>query len=148
MLLVQCGGTIDKDYPSGNHGYAFDITDSAAVSWARGAVPCTLSVRCRRELLHTNLFTFFSFSSPFFSFTHSSFLFGSLSFARRRTAFPPNSKARILTAIAPAGGFELAEVCKKDSLEMTDEDRANLLKLCQTTSHTKILITHGTSTMV
>lgn len=40
-------------------------------------------------------------------------------------------QARILTAIAPAGGFELAEVCKKDSLEMTDEDRASLLKLCK-----------------
>ncbi len=34
-----------------------------------------------------------------------------------------------------------------DSLEMTDEDRALILKSCQTTKESCIVITHGTDTM-
>ena len=36
----------------------------------------------------------------------------------------------------------------KDSLEMSDEDRAMILDKCQTTSAKRIVITHGTDTMV
>ena len=36
----------------------------------------------------------------------------------------------------------------KDSLEMSDEDRAMILDKCQTTSAQRIVITHGTDTMV
>jgi L-asparaginase len=35
-----------------------------------------------------------------------------------------------------------------DSLEMTDEDRARIVERCRQTSESRILITHGTDTMV
>ncbi len=36
----------------------------------------------------------------------------------------------------------------KDSLDMNDNDRATILEKCKTTKEEKILITHGTDTMV
>lgn len=44
--------------------------------------------------------------------------------------------------------YEIHEVVRKDSLYMTDEDRAMLRKLIEADSHRLILITHGTDSMV
>jgi len=85
--LIQCGGTIDKDYPSPLHGYAFEITNAA-----------------------------------------SERILGKVS-----TAYPVSS---------------VTTVCRKDSLEMTEEDRDKLREVCKESKYSKVLITHGTSTMV
>ncbi|ESO85379.1 hypothetical protein LOTGIDRAFT_107864, partial [Lottia gigantea] len=39
-------------------------------------------------------------------------------------------------------------VCKKDSQEITDDDRKILLETCRISKEKKILITHGTDTMI
>jgi L-asparaginase len=44
--------------------------------------------------------------------------------------------------------IDLELLMLKDSLEMTDEDRDRLSKACNTSVEPKILITHGTDTMV
>ncbi len=44
--------------------------------------------------------------------------------------------------------IELEQVMLLDSLEMTDENRQTILKACKNTSQDKILITHGTDTIV
>ena len=43
--------------------------------------------------------------------------------------------------------FEIRSVMRKDSLEMTDEDRQSLYRIICDTEHEKIIITHGTDTM-
>lgn len=43
---------------------------------------------------------------------------------------------------------ELIEVCRKDSLELTDEDRAQIKRHIENSETDRILITHGTDTMV
>jgi len=40
------------------------------------------------------------------------------------------------------------EVCRKDSLELTDEDRSALKRCIDSLSASKVLVTHGTDTMV
>jgi len=42
--------------------------------------------------------------------------------------------------------FEHIEICKKDSLDMTDEDRQSVVDACDT--DIPILITHGTDTII
>ena len=42
----------------------------------------------------------------------------------------------------------IKQVLFKDSLEMSDADRQLILKACEQSSETKILITHGTDTIV
>jgi L-asparaginase len=42
---------------------------------------------------------------------------------------------------------ELISLFRKDSLEITDEDRLKIREACQNTTHRQILITHGTDTM-
>ena len=44
--------------------------------------------------------------------------------------------------------FEVQSLLRKDSLEMTDEDRARVREAVQPDSHQRILITHGTDTMI
>lgn len=56
--------------------------------------------------------------------------------------------ARVVAEAKLAAGFELVTVCKKDSLEMTDEDRAELARVVAAAAQRKVLVTHGTSTMV
>lgn len=87
IQLVQCGGTIDKDYPSALHGFAFEITEAA-------------SARILKNIA---------------------------------TAYPVSS---------------VRTVCRKDSLEMTEDDREKLREVCEQSNHYRLLITHGTSTMV
>lgn len=44
--------------------------------------------------------------------------------------------------------YEIESLFKKDSLDMTDEDRQLIKKACEKTAANKILITHGTDTMI
>ncbi len=43
--------------------------------------------------------------------------------------------------------FRVVEVCRKDSLELTEEDRADIARHAAEASETRIVITHGTDTM-
>lgn len=43
--------------------------------------------------------------------------------------------------------LEIQQLCLKDSLEMTDQDRAQILEACRSSAHQQIIITHGTDTM-
>ncbi|MDX1634787.1 MAG: asparaginase domain-containing protein [Marinobacter sp.] len=44
-------------------------------------------------------------------------------------------------------GYVIAGLMRKDSLELTDEDRANIRQAVADCTHDRILITHGTDTM-
>ncbi len=44
--------------------------------------------------------------------------------------------------------ISVQQLMMKDSLDMTDEDREIIVKACKTTKAEKIVITHGTDTMV
>lgn len=85
ILIIQTGGTIDKDYPKTNKGYAFEIDEPAV----------------KRVL--ENAFTGFE--------------------------------------------YEVVSLLKKDSLEITDEDRFYLKNYIQDSLANKILISHGSDTM-
>lgn len=88
ILFLQTGGSIDKDYPTGedDHGYTFVIT------------------------------------TPAFK--------------------------RILGNVKPSFDYETQTVLQKDSLDITDEDRQKILEACQESPIDKIIITHGTDTML
>eukprot|EP00057_Strongylocentrotus_purpuratus_P034164 XP_794170.2 PREDICTED: uncharacterized protein LOC589437 isoform X1 [Strongylocentrotus purpuratus] len=86
VLVIQTGGTIDKDYPKRKGGYAFEIGKSAA----RGIIE------------------------------------------------QHNVPLR----------FRYETVCRKDSQDITDEDRLKLLTVCNDCSEKLILITHGTDTLL
>lgn len=55
---------------------------------------------------------------------------------------------RILSKVNPNFEFEILPLLQKDSLDITDEDREKIRKACEETDATKIVITHGTDTMV
>ena len=88
ILFIQTGGSIDKDYPTGddNDGYGFVI------------------------------------AQPTFE--------------------------RILSYIKPSFEFQTRTVLKKDSLDITDEDRLMILNACREAKNTRIVITHGTDTIL
>ncbi len=86
ILIIQTGGTIDKDYPQKNKGYAFEIDAPAA--------------------------------------------------------------ARILENAEPGFQYEINSLLKKDSLDITDKDRAIIKALCEQADLAKIIITHGSDTLV
>ncbi|MBT4088787.1 MAG: asparaginase [Deltaproteobacteria bacterium] len=44
--------------------------------------------------------------------------------------------------------YQIASICHKDSLEMSDEDRGTIRDEILKDDHTHILITHGTDTMI
>ncbi len=54
----------------------------------------------------------------------------------------------ILSAMNVAFEFEVQEICRKDSLEITDQDRQTLRDAIEASDAHHILITHGTDTMV
>lgn len=56
--------------------------------------------------------------------------------------------ANILTAMNVNFEFEVKEICRKDSLELTDLDREQLKASIESSDANHILITHGTDTMV
>jgi L-asparaginase len=86
LLLIQTGGTIDKDYPKSTGAYAFEIME------------------------------------PSFD--------------------------KILSKAKFSPSFEVLSFCKKDSQDITAFDRADLRKLIAGRDETKVLITHGTDTMI
>ena len=43
--------------------------------------------------------------------------------------------------------FRIEEVCRKDSLELTDADRAEIARAAAAAPETRIVVTHGTDTM-
>jgi len=88
ILFMQTGGSIDKDYPTGedNDGYSFVIT------------------------------------SPAFE--------------------------RILGHVKPSFDYEAQTVLQKDSLDINDEEREKILQACRDSLIDKIVITHGTDTML
>lgn len=88
ILFIQTGGSIDKDYPTGedDDGYSFVITGPAY--------------------------------------------------------------ERILNYVKPSFEFEAKTVLKKDSLDITDDDRLMILDACREAQNDRIIITHGTDTML
>jgi len=55
---------------------------------------------------------------------------------------------RILEKLNPAFDFEIISAIKKDSMEMTDDDRQKIYDICKELNNDKIIITHGTDTMM
>jgi L-asparaginase len=86
IVFIQTGGSIDKDYPKTQYGYAFEITEPAV--------------------------------------------------------------KRILQKVNPNFEFEIISVLKKDSLDITEEDRKKIHENCQKAGSNKIIITHGTDMMI
>ncbi len=54
----------------------------------------------------------------------------------------------ILDRVKPSFTFEVIQLLKKDSQDMTESDRELLAATIQKTKHNKIIITHGTDTMI
>jgi L-asparaginase len=54
---------------------------------------------------------------------------------------------RILELVNPAFGYRSVSALKKDSMDMTDEDRRKITELCKSAPEQHIVITHGTDTM-
>lgn len=44
--------------------------------------------------------------------------------------------------------YEVKQICRKDSLDLTDEDRDEIAAAVQSAKESRILITHGTDTMI
>lgn len=55
---------------------------------------------------------------------------------------------RILENINPAFDFEILPLLQKDSLDLTEEDREKILQACIDSVVNKIIITHGTDTII
>lgn len=55
---------------------------------------------------------------------------------------------RILEKMPLSIDYELMTAFKKDSLEITNEDREHLAQVCQEIKNNKIIITHGTDTLI
>ncbi len=56
--------------------------------------------------------------------------------------------ADILTSMNVAFEFNVQEICRKDSLELTDTDRMSMGQAIKASDGKFILLTHGTDTMV
>ena len=54
----------------------------------------------------------------------------------------------ILNKIEPQFQYEITPLLKKDSLDMTEQDRQTIYNACKNESNDKIIITHGTDTMI
>lgn len=55
---------------------------------------------------------------------------------------------RILEKVNPKFEYEVIPLLKKDSLDITDEDREKILLACKKAPSDRLIITHGTDTMV
>ncbi len=86
ILFIQTGGTIDKDYPKTNAGYAFEIDEPAV--------------------------------------------------------------ERVLKKSFPGFEFEILSLFRKDSMDITAQDREALTALILTSDYSKIIVTHGSDTMI
>lgn len=56
--------------------------------------------------------------------------------------------ARILERVDPCFDFEVISVLMKDSLDITEQDRETVYNACQKVDADRIVITHGTDTMI
>jgi len=86
IVFIQTGGTIDKDYPQTQRGYAFEIGEPAV--------------------------------------------------------------ERILQKVHPNFDYKMIPLLKKDSQDITEQDRQRIREICESTAADKIVITHGTDTML
>ncbi|HKZ95180.1 MAG TPA: asparaginase domain-containing protein [Candidatus Bathyarchaeia archaeon] len=86
IVFIQTGGTIDKDYPRTQKGYAFEIGKPAV--------------------------------------------------------------ERILQRVHPNFDFQIVSLLRKDSLDITKQDREKILEACRKADADKIVVTHGTDTMI
>jgi len=87
ITIIGTGGTIDKDYPRSQMGYAFEIDEPAA--------------------------------------------------------------QRVLEGLPHSGmEFEVVSVCKKDSTEITADDRNQLADAVRRAKGSRVVVTHGTDTMI
>jgi L-asparaginase len=86
IVFIQTGGTIDKDYPRKDRGYAFEIGKPAV--------------------------------------------------------------ERIMQKVHPDFDYKVISILKKDSLDITDNDRDKIHKACMEADSKRLLITHGTDTMI
>ena len=86
ILFIQTGGTIDKDYPRKQGGYAFEFGEAAM--------------------------------------------------------------KRILAKLDTQIEFVIITAFQKDSLDITAEDRQNLVKIIEGREEKRIIITHGTDTLI
>lgn len=55
---------------------------------------------------------------------------------------------RILSRINPGFEYETKSILQKDSLDITDEDRNMILRVCRHSQTDRIILTHGTDTMI
>ncbi len=55
---------------------------------------------------------------------------------------------RILEKVNPSFEYEILSVLKKDSLDITESDREKIYNSCKKSKIDKIIITHGTDTMI
>lgn len=55
---------------------------------------------------------------------------------------------RILGRVKPSFHYEVISLVKKDSQEISEEDRQLIAKKCQETDYQRIVITHGTDTII
>ena len=60
---------------------------------------------------------------------------------------PPNIRI-VLSEMKLAIEYRIESLMRKDSLDLTDNDRKIIKRAVETTSESKILITHGTDTMI
>ena len=86
IVFIQTGGTIDKDYPRTQKGYAFEIREPAV--------------------------------------------------------------ERILQKVHPNLDYKIIPLLKKDSQDITKQDREKIRETCEGVNSDKIVITHGTDTML
>lgn len=56
--------------------------------------------------------------------------------------------ARMMKKVRPGFRYQIIPLLKKDSLDMTDDDRALIYQTCLTAQAKRIIITHGTDTMI
>jgi L-asparaginase len=62
--------------------------------------------------------------------------------------FTETYMGEILTTGRSRAKIKIEQIMLKDSLDMDDDDRDLILRSCKSTSQNKIIITHGTDTMV
>jgi L-asparaginase len=62
--------------------------------------------------------------------------------------FGEPATSRILERLNPSFEYEIVTSCQKDSLEITQQDRFNLVDLIKASKNNKFIITHGTDTML
>ena len=86
IIFIQTGGTIDKDYPRTQKGYAFEIREPAV--------------------------------------------------------------ERILQKVHPDFDYKIIHLLRKDSQDITGQDREKIREACESADSDKIVVTHGTDTML